>query len=197
MLDLNSVPNFTAPSGKYDIDEFYEQAVTKFDNCTFAEVGVYFGRSVIFLAQEIKRQKKNIQVYAIDTFNGHLCDEHDHLYRENIDAQGGDIFQVFSENIQAADVDDIIIPVRKFSWDAARDFYNEILQMVFIDAGHSYQDCKTDMESYWPKVVSGGWLTGHDYQLLFPSIIEAVDEFVAKHELELSVEGSVWKIVKP
>jgi predicted O-methyltransferase YrrM len=67
---------------------------------------------------------------------------------------------------------------------------DESLDFVFIDADHSYQAVKKDIEAWFPKVKKGGIVSGHDYyqsrsgQL---GVIKAVDEFVAKHKYTLQL----------
>jgi hypothetical protein len=46
-----------------------------------------------------------------------------------------------------------------------------------IDAGHTYEDVKKDIESWFYKVKPGGVLAGDDYILNFPGVIEATNEY--------------------
>lgn len=50
------------------------------------------------------------------------------------------------------------------------------LDFVFIDADHSYEGVKQDIESWSPKVKKGGWITGHDYAPYWRGVVRAVDE---------------------
>jgi uncharacterized Rossmann fold enzyme len=59
---------------------------------------------------------------------------------------------------------------------------------VFLDADHSYEGCKADIEAWAAKVKPGGWLGGHDYENNdFPKfgVTRAVNEFVAASGLTL------------
>jgi len=47
--------------------------------------------------------------------------------------------------------------------------------MIFIDADHSYEACKADIEAYLPLLRKGGVLCGHDVGS-FPSVTQAVEE---------------------
>ena len=40
---------------------------------------------------------------------------------------------------------------------------DDSMDFVFIDADHSYEGCKADIEAWLPKVKSGGMIGGHDY----------------------------------
>lgn len=49
--------------------------------------------------------------------------------------------------------------------------------VVYIDADHSYEGVKADIEAYAKLVSSGGYLCGHDHHEGFPGVIRAVREF--------------------
>ena len=70
------------------------------------------------------------------------------------------------------------------SVQAADKFAEESLDFVFIDANHSYEAVKEDIEAWTPKVKPGGIVSGHDYYLTRHGnygVIEAVNEYVDKH----------------
>ena len=52
------------------------------------------------------------------------------------------------------------------------------LSMVYLDADHSYEGVKRDIEAFYPKVISGGIITGHDYLNLEYGVNKAINEFV-------------------
>lgn len=52
------------------------------------------------------------------------------------------------------------------------------LSMVYIDADHSYDGVKSDIENYYQKVISGGVLAFHDYMNVEDyGVNRAVNEF--------------------
>jgi len=55
--------------------------------------------------------------------------------------------------------------VRKPSVEAARDFPDGVLAFVFLDAGHTFQETLADIRAWRPKVMAGGLLCGHDWDL--------------------------------
>ena len=55
------------------------------------------------------------------------------------------------------------IMIRATSEVVADMFERESLDFVYIDANHSYDYVKEDIELWYPKVKSGGYLLGHDY----------------------------------
>lgn len=72
------------------------------------------------------------------------------------------------------------------------------LDFVFIDAMHSYEGCKKDLELWVPCVRKGGLLTGHDYgsrkdRLGKWGVKEAVDEFLSQFSSKAVVlEHYIW-----
>ena len=50
----------------------------------------------------------------------------------------------------------------------------EGLDYIYIDGLHTYEQVKRDIENYWPKLVEGGFLAGHDCQI--DGVFEAVWE---------------------
>ncbi len=133
------------------IYEVYRRAVDHFeDGSAFVEVGCYYGNSVIFLAEEIRKAGKKIKVYAVDTWR----------YKEGANGEV-DIYPEFLINIQ--EYRDIIKHVRRNSVYAAQGFLKNSISFVFIDANHEFESVLMDI-LIWKRVVKrGGWIGGHDY----------------------------------
>lgn len=55
----------------------------------------------------------------------------------------------------------VIVPA--LSVDAAATIKDGSLDLVFVDADHSYEGVKADLTAWVPKVKAGGWIGGHDY----------------------------------
>lgn len=79
---------------------------------------------------------------------------------------------------------------------AAEEFEDGTFDFVFIDADHSYNGCRGDIEAWYPKVKKGGWLCGHDYENVdYPcfGVEKAVDEFIASKGLKLELgDNFTW-----
>lgn len=79
--------------------------------------------------------------------------------------------------------------IKKFSVEAAKDFSNESLDAVFIDANHDLVNVINDIDIWSKKVKKGGIMIGHDY---FNQICEheridvktAVDAWVQTHDIK-------------
>jgi len=55
--------------------------------------------------------------------------------------------------------------IRETSVVAAKEFENQSLDFVYIDAIHSFEECYQDLVAWIPKVKRGGLVAGHDYNL--------------------------------
>ena len=64
--------------------------------------------------------------------------------------------------------------IRNFTALAASDFEDDSLDFVFIDADHTYEGVKKDIDAWYPKVKKGGLVSGHDID--WPDVKRAVDE---------------------
>ncbi len=91
--------------------------------------------------------------------------------------------------------------IRARSTDAAAQAENATYDFVFLDADHSYQGCKADIEAWVSKVKPGGWLCGHDYENDgFPrfGVTQAVNEFAAERGVPLEIgENYCWFVQIP
>lgn len=79
--------------------------------------------------------------------------------------------------------------------DMAKDeIENNSIDLLFIDGDHSYEQCKRDIENYWPKLKKGGVLLGHDYRKTTPGVIRAVNEIFAETAVTLFKNCMMWSV---
>jgi hypothetical protein len=55
----------------------------------------------------------------------------------------------------------------------------------YIDAEHSYEGVKQDLNNIYPKIKRGGYVCGHDYCERTKGVIKAVDEFCKEKDLQI------------
>ena len=55
--------------------------------------------------------------------------------------------------------------------------------MIFIDAGHNYEDVARDIQMWSPLLKEGGVLCGHDYTVNHPGVTRAVDELIRTYRI--------------
>lgn len=87
--------------------------------------------------------------------------------------------------------------LRELSQNASQIFFDRSLDFVYIDGNHSYEAVKQDIESWYPKIRSGGLLIGDDYSVYFLGLCQAVNEFCQKEGLKLYNLGAKWWVLKP
>lgn len=85
-------------------------------------------------------------------------------------------FEAFEESVRqiAAQYPGRVAVMKMSTHEAARHVENQTLDFVFIDADHSYEGVKQDIEDWTPKIVPGGFVIGHDWD--WPSVRQAAEE---------------------
>lgn len=167
--------NWKEVPGFFDSDLAYKLAVKFSDkDSIFVEIGSWMGRSSSCLGQLAKESEKNIQIYAIDTFQG--SEEHTEIMND-IENQSTSLLDIFKQNIKLCEVDDIITPIQGTSIDVSSQFEDESIDFIFIDASHDYDNVLADITAWYPKLKPGGLISGDDYALCWSGVIKAVDEY--------------------
>jgi len=140
----------------FGYEDLYSAMVKKFDSVShFVEVGVWKGMSSCFMAVEIINSGKDIKFDCVDTW------EYVETQSEIGKHQFENLFDTFKKNIEP--VKDKIGIVKSLSWDAAKNYEDNSLDFVFIDAAHDYESVTKDLEAWFPKIKKEGIIAGHDY----------------------------------
>jgi hypothetical protein len=77
--------------------------------------------------------------------------------------------------------------LRGLSVEMAAQIPDNSLGLVYLDAGHDYDSVMADLNAYYPKLVKGGIMAGHDYLNTAYGVKKAVTEFAKKHGFEVHV----------
>lgn len=168
-------------------------------NGIVAEVGVAAGEH----AKLIKEISDPERMYLIDPWVMANNPNYRSDVMKLISDDGVDILEEggFDVNIHTDD----IVAMKEYSVSASKKFPSEFFDYVYIDANHSYEAVKEDIEHWYPKVKTGGYISGHDYRHGGRSkrsarygIIQAVHEFIEEYDLELSFtsRGFDWAVLK-
>jgi hypothetical protein len=53
--------------------------------------------------------------------------------------------------------------VRSVTWEAAERYEDGTFDFIYVDADHSEDGCRRDIEAWYPKLKRGGVIAGHDF----------------------------------
>jgi len=126
------------------------------------EIGSWKGRSTVALLEGCKGS-----VTAVDNWTGHDPSSNGILERT---VAVEDVYQQFLGNTDPW-CDRLVIRHLK-STDAAD--CTDAADMVFIDAEHTYEGCKADIDAWLPKARK--MICGHDFSQAWPGVMQAVNE---------------------
>jgi predicted O-methyltransferase YrrM len=149
------------------------------DGVKVAEIGSWKGMSTAIIAKTVSDFKGN--VYAIDHWQGSVG------VPEHKQAKIIEMFSVFRKNMEALNLMGYIHPLVMSSEHASGIFKDDSLDMVFIDADHRYSYIKHDIESWLPKLKSGGIIAGHDCEGCYPCFGNFIKEIDAHCEEDVIV----------
>jgi len=87
--------------------------------------------------------------------------------------------------------------IRDLSINASLMFEDNSLDLVYIDADHSYNGCLLDIKTWFPKVKQGGLICGHDYlDANLPQgdfgVKSAVKEFFKREPDFTTIDDNPW-----
>lgn len=169
-----------------DILPFYKGIAAEFpDGSRIAEIGVYKGRSLLFLAEALLIAGKTTCVlYAVDNWKADWAPTMLQDFLRNLAGTPNSARRMIHARMSSS------VAQTRFVDDASLD-------MVFIDADHNYESVKADIAAWLPKVKPGGIISGHDYSGdmygSFPGVDQAVHEAFGKERV-LKPSGSVWMV---
>lgn len=144
--------------------EWYRKITSSISNGKIIEIGSFEGLSLSYIKHTIS--ENNNKIWCVEPFlRKRLV--------ENAKDWGIEIINEKSE-------------------DASARFPNDFFDFVFIDANHNYENVKSDIIHWLPKVKYKGILAGHDYCSGWPGVIKAVEELLPNKKRE----GRNWWIIK-
>ncbi len=164
-----------------------------------AEIGVFAGD----LSRRLLARRNDLELVMIDSWAPapklEYADSGD--FHASLEAEDQEQFFALTQRVTAFAGDRATI-IRADSKTAAAAIPDKSLDLVFIDADHSYEGCRDDIQAYWDKVRPGGIISGHDYAnddfKFGPMVKKAVDEFIASKSLSLELGPNfTWFTTKP
>jgi len=132
-----------------------------------AEIGVRDGNFSLYLCQGIP----NLKLYCVDSWD---------IYPTYNIGKTTENHLNFYDTAKNKLKDYNVTFIRKFSMDAVKEFENNSLDFVYIDANHEFDYVMEDIIEWTKKVKFGGIVSGHDY-FHFPAgnggVVQAVDSY--------------------
>jgi cephalosporin hydroxylase len=174
--------------GLQDLIEYLKVNLGDLKSKTMIEIGSYAGESSVMFAQHFGK------VICIDPF----IDDYDPNDLVNGFATMDVVEKKFDENTKMYNNIEKI----KMTSDTAIEKISQLclnpefeVHFVYIDALHTYDQVKKDIENYMPIIANGGYIGGHDYHPNHPEVIRAVDEKLISINASF-IDGSFVKQVK-
>jgi hypothetical protein len=157
-----------------------EEAVRHFEEgARFVEVGNFLGRSLCSLGELVQQSGKRIAVIGVDSCRGSGVEGPSGKdYHARAVAKGGGTFAgTLHRNIISCGLADTVSLIVSDSVAASRFFADHSIAWVHLDARHDREHLIADIRAWLPKVRSGGWLSGDDYdEVKWPEVVATVRE---------------------
>jgi len=124
------------------------------------ELGSWMGRSTIMLAAGSLAGPR-AKVFAVDLFANIGVTSAE--YAPHLGDDDPDYFAQFQTNIRKAGVDSIVSPIRGTTVDGSKEWARSSIDLLFIDADHSFEGIKADFLAWAPHCSCGSRIAFHDY----------------------------------
>lgn len=137
-------------------------------NSTMIEIGSFMGESTMMFASTCYFDK----IYSIDPYDG------DDMGIKDLGLNNWNFIQEqFKINTRYFDY---IEQINDYSQNVYNQFKDNSIDFIYIDADHTYESVKRDIELFIPKLKNGGIIGGHDYSNSWPGVKQAVTETIGK-----------------
>ncbi len=176
---VDDIPGFLYPR---EIAHLYALASEIPQGGTVVELGCYRGKSTTALAYGAQSQSGKL--HTIDPFEGVMVG--------NIEVSKGYANEVI-DRIQRLSYGSLFTLHVGYSHEVVKDWQRGRIDLLFIDAEHSYESVARDLADWSPLVTDTGRIALHDHNSNWPGVQLAVAEFITRHNWRIisQVEGLV------
>jgi len=158
------------------------------------ELGSWTGGGVLLMAPYLTHDRS---YHAVDTFNADTMPD-EYVQRS---LKGRKHLDVFKDNI--APVKAKVVVHQGFTNDIAASWPRDLkIDLLFIDADHSYKGVSDDWKNWSPFVKKGGVIVFHDYYINpeggYQDLLRFIDETIVPLAGKdfYSVKGIAWYVVR-
>lgn len=172
MIDWLTIPGWFGTDDAATLQRLIGQTIGEW----VVEVGSYCGRSSVMIAQYLNQERAPLlrrRLLCVDNWQG----------VDGVPAT--DIRTQFYNNTD--DYDHIIAVCESSSVEASAVGLTLQIGLVFLDANHSYNAVRQDIQHWWPHIRKGGVMCGHDFES-HPEVKRAVLELLP----DAIGEGNMW-----
>jgi len=145
----------------------------------FVEVGNFLGRSLCSLGELVQQSGKRFSVIGVDTCRGSGVEglKQQDRHGDEVAKGGGTFAGTLHRNIVSCGLADTVSLIVSDSVTASTFFADRSLAWVHLDARHDRESLMADIDAWLPKVRSGGWLSGDDYdEVKWPAVVATIGE---------------------
>lgn len=149
------------------------------------EVGSFLGRSVVVMA----KANPTAIFYCVDTWLG---SPEIQLDKDTTVKNGRpNYYERFLTNMIGAGIADRVFPICQTSTSAAvlLKRWGVVADMLYIDGGHNYSECYSDLIHYSYLLSDSGVIVGDDFDMGFYGVVGAAQRFAYESGMRLSVNG--------
>lgn len=165
------------------------------------EVGSWMGHSAVHISRKAVEASGEIAMICVDTWLGSSEHYFDDAHLADLALTNGrpDFYRQFLANVLFHHQQDHIIPLSLPSHTGYEILAKLGLSadLIYIDAGHGYNDVKRDVTDYSKLLSASGVIVGDDY--FYPPVKRAVDDFAKARGLHVASygnRGQKWVLVR-
>jgi hypothetical protein len=177
-----------AENNPYEYDQWLPgqdipELIKHFKNPVGIEIGVAEG----YTTEHLLRNVEGLTLYGIDPYEDYVDWDGDTFIGKERELASLERLKGFYDSFEL---------IKDTSDNAVFEFEDSSMNFVFIDGLHTYDQVLKDAENYWPKLVKGGILIGHDYSRI-QDVNRAANEFARKVGQDIkTAKQDLWYLVK-
>ena len=198
----------TIPSEWSDFFPIYDEAIlTAPRSSILIEVGSFWGKSALYLAEAAKLSGKDLRVYSIDIWAANASNnpgmfDPEHGAKGHIEPvvhaqHHNSLFETFAYFVESTTPrlsPDPLRIMRMDSLEAAELFHGkDNIHFVFLDDDHEYEHVKQELEAWEPLMGKDSIIAGHDVTEEFHGVEEAVREYFGEGNYTVEC-GRSWVV---